>query len=245
MNGGVVRQAAGDPNPDRLARIARLAGLRRLVAPEVERAELDRSDVIEEALYPLLRGLARERGELDRVGQAFRVRNVRHRVLVFETFLLDLKGSGERENRFAALTRDHASRGEAAPVPDALDLEKDRFARVAAQNEINVERMQRPALHRTLRGDQRLRDHLAAEHSFPTVGRGMTDIAVRPEKLEIEERDEVVGGHGADSDLNGVVAVVHPSRQPPARLSGSSVRQNHVLTLCLAQLVREVEGGAK
>ena len=67
------------------------------------------------------------------------------------------------------LDRHHAARREALAVPDPIHLVDDRHLGVAAYQEIGVQRMRRAAFHGASGGDQRLPDHLPAEHALPTV----------------------------------------------------------------------------
>jgi hypothetical protein len=67
----------------------------------------------------------------------------------------------------AVLARGDAPRGEALAVPHAIHVVDDRNLGIARQQEISVHGMRRPALDRAHGGDQRLPDHLAAEHTLP------------------------------------------------------------------------------
>ena len=66
-----------------------------------------------------------------------------------------------------------------------------------------------------LRGDQRLRQHLAAEHPLPAVLRRMADETVFARRREIEQGDEFVSGHGLRIRLR------ERSRGPGSRTSTS------------------------
>ena len=95
------------------------------------------------------------------------------------------------------LDRHHASRGEALAVTDAVDLVDDRHFGVAGEQEIRVQRMRRPAGH-VVDGaagrDQRLANHLAAEHPLPAdLGRAAAK-QVHLERLEIEDGEKVLNG---------------------------------------------------
>ena len=66
--------------------------------------------------------------------------------------------------------------------------------------------MRRPHRHifdRPARGDQRLADHLPAEHALPARLRRAAPKQVHFERLEIEDGEDVldIGGHG-DSDFS-------------------------------------------
>ena len=53
-----------------------------------------------------------------------------------EPGLRGVKGGGHDKDRLAPLPRDDPSSGETAAVPQALDLEHDRLARIAGQQKI-------------------------------------------------------------------------------------------------------------
>ena len=84
--------------------------------------------------------------------------------------------------------RDHAPGGEALAVADAVDLVDDRHLRIAREEEIGVQRMGSRALDRAGGRDQRLADHLAAEHALPADLRAAAAKQVHLERLEIEIR---------------------------------------------------------
>ena len=90
--------------------------------------------------------------------------------------------------------RDHPARREAPPVADAVDLVDDRDLRVAGQHEIAVQRMRLAALHGAAGGDQRLADHLAAEHPLPAHLRALAAKQIDLERLEIEDGEKVRHG---------------------------------------------------
>jgi hypothetical protein len=88
------------------------------------------------------------------------------------------------------LDRDHAPGREALAVADAVDLVDDRHLGIAAEQEIGVQRMRLAVLHGAAGRDQRLADHLAAEHPLPAVlGRAPAE-QVHLERLEIEGCEE-------------------------------------------------------
>ena len=97
----------------------------------------------------------------------------------------------------AVLARGDAPRGEALAVADAVDVVDDRHLGIARQQEIGVHRMRRPAgLDRAHRGDQRLADHLAAEHALPAGLRRAAAEQVHLERFEIEDVEQVLDGGG-------------------------------------------------
>ena len=59
-----------------------------------------------------------------------------------------MEGCGEREDHLAVLDRLAAAGSEAAPVAQAVDLIDDGHRRVAAEQEIGMERMRSEALDR-------------------------------------------------------------------------------------------------
>jgi hypothetical protein len=94
------------------------------------------------------------------------------------------------------LDGDDAARGEALAVADAIDLVDDRHFRVARQQEVGVQRMRRTLgdVERAAGGDQRLADHLAAEHALPRHLRRAPAEQVHLELLEIEDFQDVLKG---------------------------------------------------
>ena len=108
-----------------------------------------------------------------------------------------VEGGGHDEDRRALLPGHDAAGREATAVPNPLDLEQDRLAGIAAEQEIGVQRVGVAASDRSLSGDERLGQHLAAKHPRPAVVRRMADEAVLARRLEIEQGDKVVGGHEA------------------------------------------------
>ncbi len=98
----------------------------------------------------------------------------------------------------AVLARGDAPRGEALAVADAIDVVDDRDLGIARQQEIGVHGMRRAALDRAHGGDQRLPDHLAAEHALPADLRRAAAEQVHLQRLEIEDVEQILdgGGHG-------------------------------------------------
>jgi hypothetical protein len=101
------------------------------------------------------------------------------------------------EDRLPVLDRRHAPRGEAAAVAQPLHEVDDRRGEIAGQDEVAVERVRGSiGLHGPAGGDQRLGQHLPAEHA-PGA-----DVAIRAAKdvdlelLEVEDREELVEGEG-------------------------------------------------
>jgi hypothetical protein len=103
------------------------------------------------------------------------------------------------EDRVPVLDRDDAPGGEALAVADAVDLVDDRYLGVAGQQEIRVQRVRRAAAdvrHRPAGGDQRLADHLTAEHALPADLRRAATEQVHLERLEVEKGEELFDGRG-------------------------------------------------
>src|SRR5664279_4342766 len=106
------------------------------------------------------------------------------------------------KDRMAVLARGDAPCGEALAVPDAIDVD-DRHFGVTRQQKICVHGMRRTArLHGAHRCDQRLANHLAAEHALPADLRRTSAEQVHLERLEIEDVEQVLdgaggGGHGS------------------------------------------------
>ncbi len=158
---GVVGQPTDGPHPHRLSRRA-LA-----LAGEVDRMP-DMADVERALGGPELRdrvvdaaesfGRARQRLGVGQVG--------RHRHRVLETSVGVLERRDHREDRLPALVALRAPRRERPAVVDAVHREGDRLLDIARPQEVAVHRMHLALLgDGAARGDQRLRQHLSAEHS--------------------------------------------------------------------------------
>ena len=92
----------------------------------------------------------------------------------------------------AVLHRVHAPRREASPVADAIHLVDDGRGHVAGEEEVSVQGMRAPAVHRARRGHQRLSDHLPAEDALSAQVAGLPAEEVHFERLEIELGDQRV-----------------------------------------------------
>src|SRR5665809_65154 len=75
-----------------------------------------------------------------------------------------MEGGAHGEDRLSVLDGHHTAGGEAAAVADTVDLVDDRHRGVAGTQEIGMQRMREAALDRANSSDQRLPDHLPAEH---------------------------------------------------------------------------------
>ena len=114
---------------------------------------------------------------------------------MLEAGLVDLERRFQREDRLAVLDGDDAPRGERAAVANAVDLVDDRHLGVARTHEIAVQRMHvAVGLDRALRGDQRLGDHLPAEHALPVELGAAAAIEVVLELLEVENGKKLLHG---------------------------------------------------
>jgi hypothetical protein len=106
-----------------------------------------------------------------------------------------LERRDHREDRDAPLVRLHASRREGPAVVDALDPEGDGDVDVAGSEEVAVHRVDVAVLDRGLRGDDALRQDLAAEDppaGGPVAGPGEDRLArARAGVLESEGAEEV------------------------------------------------------
>ena len=95
----------------------------------------------------------------------------------------------------AMLARGDAPGGEALAVPHAIHVVDDRDLGVAGQQEVSVHGMRRAArIDRAHGGDQRLPDHLTAEHALPADLRTAAAKQVHFQRLEIEEVEEILDG---------------------------------------------------
>ena len=97
------------------------------------------------------------------------------------------------------LNRDHAARGKAAAIPDAVDIVEDRHRGIAWAQEIAMRGMSGTAVDRAIGGDERLADHLSAEDALPADLRAHAAIQVLFERLDVEDGEKLVEGaaHGA------------------------------------------------
>ena len=152
-------------------------------------------------------------------------RHVRHRRLMAQAGLVAVERHRHGEDRLAVLDRDHAAGGEALAVADAVDVVDDRHLGIAGEQEIGVQRMRRPAAHvdGAAGGDQRLADHLPAEHALPADLRRAAAEQVHLELLEIEDGEQVLdgGGHSRSFCHNRRYAAKRSSRM--ARLTTLSL----------------------
>src|SRR3954469_5139465 len=173
-------------------------------------------------------------------------RDLRHRGGVLETGLGDVERHRHVEDRPAVLDRDDAPRAEAAPLAAAVDAVDDRHLGIATKQEVGVERMGMEGLH--VHGpagcDERLADHLAAEHALPADLRAAAAKQVVLKLFEVEDGEKIVDGarHGSsgmtravwnrtrDAGLGAVlVSRTHRARPAPCWRSppGDGSRTSH------------------
>src|SRR6202022_3066789 len=110
--------------------------------------------------------------------------------------LIAMKRDFYAEDRVSVLDCSDAPGGEALAVTNAIDLVDDGDRRVAAEQEIGVQGMGRPAGHidRAAGRDQRLPDHLSTEHPLPAhLGRAAAK-QIELNRLEVERAQELLDG---------------------------------------------------
>ncbi len=103
----------------------------------------------------------------------------------------------------------------------------DRLFRIAAEQEVGVQRMRIAAGDRSLCGDQSLRQHLPAEHPLPAVVRGEAGKAVLSRGREVKEGDKVDGAHAMGPQLandGGARDAPRQRRRLPFTHAGKPVR---------------------
>src|SRR5208282_3319627 len=168
--------------------------------------------------------------------QRLRLRHIGHLELMRESFLRDVERHRHGEDRAAVLDRDHAPRGEALAVADAVDLIDNGHFGIAAEQEIGVQRMRRPGRHvldRAAGRDQRLADDLPAEHPLPARLRRAAAKKIQFERLEIEDLDHLLdGGGGHDVSRCLVSRALHRIRETASQFLaygiGSGVKPSAV-----------------
>jgi hypothetical protein len=110
---------------------------------------------------------------------------------VVQTILNLMEGGHHREDRFAILDGPDPARGEAAAIADAFHLIENGPCGIAAEHEIAMKGMDRPAFHGAHRRDKGLRDDLPAKHAIAAGIRRNTAPEIGIELLEIEDAKEV------------------------------------------------------
>src|SRR5262249_4880179 len=77
-------------------------------------------------------------------------------------------------------------------VADAVDLVDDRDLRIARAEEVRVQRVDGPVLHRAAGRDERLARHLAAEDADAHVLRAPAAKEIHLELFQVEDREQLV-----------------------------------------------------
>ena len=162
----IVRQPAGGAHP----KVKPAVGIFLAeIAFELHRPQFDRPLALVIAPHRIGHGRENCLANFRFARQTFRRRHIRHFRLMLEAGLVSTKRHQHGKDRMAVLARGDAPCGEALAVTDAIDVVDDRNLAIARQQEIGVHGMRRSCLHRAHCGDQRLADHLAAEHALPAV----------------------------------------------------------------------------
>ncbi len=105
-----------------------------------------------------------------------------------------LEGGGEVEDLFAMLNGRDAAGGEALAVARAIHLVEDRHRRIARTDEVGVQRVADAGVDGAVGGDQRLRDHLAAEDTLHAVVWRLAAKKVHLDPFDVEQGDELGDG---------------------------------------------------
>jgi hypothetical protein len=209
MQQRVVRELAVRSHPDLIA------GFTRPGFPGEPRRFADVPDVDRPRQVPVRAEFVP--GQRDLLGegrQRVRARHDGHLVGVLDARFDDLERRGQRENRLAALDRDHPARGERTAVPDPVDLVHNRNTRVAAADEVRVQRVHMPFRRDSPAGrDQRLAGDLPAEHPDRAVGGAHPAEDVVLDAFEVEQCDQLV-----QNGLAGRVGRAWISRRGPRDL---------------------------
>src|SRR5215831_6613353 len=93
------------------------------------------------------------------------------------------------------LDRHDAPRGKAAAIPNAVDLVDNWNLGISGQQEIGMKRMRWPLrdpVDRTAGGNQRLADHLAAEHALPADLRRAASKQIYLDRLKIKDGEQIL-----------------------------------------------------
>ena len=108
--------------------------------------------------------------------------------------LVDLERRRHVEDDLAVLTCGHATCHERPTVADVLDVVDDRDARIAAQDEVHVHRVDVPVVgDGVLRGHQGLRGHLTTEDPDQLAALGLRAAEqTLLELLQIEQADDFI-----------------------------------------------------
>ena len=122
------------------------------------------------------------------------------------------------------LDGDDAAGREALAVAGAVNLVEYRNGGVARADEVGVQAVADAVLDGPIRGDERLRDDLAAEDALHAIVGRLAAEKVHLDALQIEQRDEVCdrifregGGIGHGQASVGVGLPVFASQRPLKR----------------------------
>src|SRR5690606_30789797 len=103
-------------------------------------------------------------------------------------------GGRQIEYLLAMLNGDDAPRRETLAVPRTVDFIDNGNLGIARPDEIGVQRMTDPFLHRAVSRHERLSDHLPAEHALPAHIGAVPAKQVFFDPLQIEQFDEIFDG---------------------------------------------------
>jgi len=232
----VVGQRSERLEPDGLASGLLPAGLEIDTALDVP--EVDRAAMGEE----LRRRVLDVSQQLGHAREGLRVRRRRHRVLVVQALRGLLEGGDHRQDRLTVLDRRHPAGRERVAVTHRLDGEPDGMAVVPGAHEVGVQRVD-PARRGPVcrapatatgrpdgppRGDDRLGEHLAAEHAAVRLPLAPAD---EDRRGGLPELGLLVTGGAVDADAGSadVVEVQHVQQvrhrvESPSRVGVHSER---------------------
>ena len=197
MDRRLVRQPAGGADPDVETPVLDLLAE---IAAVLDRPQLDRPLALVVAPHRLRHHRQHALADFGFARQLVGRGDVRHLGLMGEPGLVAVERHRHDEDRLAVLDRLHPPRGEALAVAHALDVVDDRDLGIAGEQEIGVQRVRRAFLDvdGAAGRDQRLADHLAAEHPLPGDLRRAPAEQVHLELFEVEDFEEGLdGGHEA------------------------------------------------
>ena len=168
MNRRVVREALADPRPQGLARFARHAPG---VAGEIGRAELDRPHRVEHALHAIARRTVEPFDRLTRVGTS--LGRGRRGIAAAWSKPGSCSWNEATMAKIASPFWRAVTRRVVKLRPSLSRSTSNRigYVRIAAEQEIGMQRVGVAARHGALRGDERLRQHLSAKHALPAAAR--------------------------------------------------------------------------
>jgi hypothetical protein len=118
-------------------------------------------------------------------------RHLRHVELMLEARFGHLKRRGHVKDLLAMLDRDDAPAREAAAVAAAIDVIDDGRLGIPGAQEIAVQRVHGTVFDGLDRGDERLSEHLAAEHALAADVAAQAPEHVLLEPFEAQQREEI------------------------------------------------------